>query len=181
MVTPARAQQRGGSSRLEVSAEFLAVASRDRSAETLRALYLHARIGAMFAYTPVDIFAQLSALPLIFKLWLLWLGGVCIVLPLFLLRHRLARVIVAYQVGNLVFISWIALSLGLVRLTSLAHIVFWTPMLIHVYCQLPTVPRRSPFGIFLRLFLATAAVSLVFDYADVCRYFLGDRGIVGQE
>ena len=53
---------------------------------------------------------------------------------------------------------------------NLTHVVFWTPAVIVLARSLRTLNRRSIYGIWHLLALATMVVSLVFDYRDAFRY-----------
>ncbi len=132
----------------------------------------------MFEYSLSDLAAQFGALPLPLHLWIGWLALICFVVPCLFIRRREARVILGLQACNLIFIVAIALAFGLVRLTSLAHVVFWTPMAVYAIRWIPVTERSSAFGLWLRVFALTVLVSLAMDYVDVARYLLGDRAIV---
>jgi hypothetical protein len=117
------------------------------------------------------------------QLWLYWLVFGAFVLPLALLiwrQSRLAAVLtlVAGVLAGLA-VNWIFEGYGYVRLLGLGHIPFWTPLAIYLYLQwkradMPIWPRRI-----ILVVLATLVVSLLFDSADVARYVLGERAVMG--
>ncbi|MBI3435590.1 MAG: hypothetical protein HY056_11010 [Proteobacteria bacterium] len=119
---------------------------------------------------------QLAQLPGHLQLWLAWLAIVSFLGPLALIRHRLARVVLLFQLANAALGAVLGLSLGLVRLLGLSHVIFWTPMLIVVARAIPSLTRNSALGIWARVFALTILLSLVLDYIDVARYILGERG-----
>ncbi len=111
--------------------------------------------------------------------WLYVLVFSIVVLPLSLLiwkQTRLAAVVtVAASVLAGVGVSKLYDQLGYVKLLGLPHIILWTPLAWFLWRQikrndLPQWPRRI-----MQVVLAVFVVSLVFDYADVARYVLGER------
>ena len=117
--------------------------------------------------------------PLWVRLWLDWLLFGAIALPLLLFIWRQTRI-----VGVVTFIAnipagygtgWLYDHMGYVKLLGLAHIIFWTPLVIYLYMQLkrtdlPKWPRRI-----IILVLVTIVISLAFDYIDALRYLIGER------
>lgn len=83
-----------------------------------------------------------------------------------------------FQLGNAALGSVLGLTFGLVRLLGLAHVVFWTPLVIYVLRHLPALPRPTLLGIWVRVFLVTILASLLLDYIDVVRYPFGDRNLL---
>ena len=64
---------------------------------------------------------------------------------------------------------------GYTRLLGLAHVLYWTPLVIYLYRRLSNFVGPPLFERWLRLLLATNGLSLVIDYVDVARYLFGDR------
>jgi hypothetical protein len=114
--------------------------------------------------------------------WLYVLVFSILVLPLSLLIWKQTRLtaiitIAASFIAGL-GVSWIYDKLGYVKLLGLPHIILWTPLAVYLYGQIrrqdmPIWPKRI-----MVVVLAMFAVSLVFDYADVARYILGETGKV---
>lgn len=107
--------------------------------------------------------------------WIAWLGVVN-VLALAFLSEVEARWTLAAFVGSFLFMSILHATSGYNRLLGLAHIVFWTPLLIYLYRRLTRLVGPRLFEAWIRLLLATIGLSLVIDYVDVLRYLMGDRG-----
>lgn len=67
---------------------------------------------------------------------------------------------------------------GMVRLLGLPHVILWTPIVIYLIA----VSRRAGLAALPKWILSLVAliitISLVFDYYDVIRYFLGDTAPV---
>lgn len=119
-------------------------------------------------------------LPTWVQLWLnvLLLGAFIAPLSLFIWKQtRLAALLTLLASGIAAF-SIITMydSLGLVRLLGLPHIILWTPLVIYLIktSRKPDLPK-APMWI-IRFICATIVISLIFDYADVIRYFFGDTG-----
>ena len=131
----------------------------------------------MFQYGPSDMVAQMLDLPAIPLVWVAWLTFITYVAPLFFLRHRMARVVLGWMAASLVLAVVIWSSLGLVRLVSLAHLVFWTPALVYILRNRAST-WKTPFEVWAHLAGASMAISLVLDAIEVARYALGDTGLV---
>lgn len=69
-------------------------------------------------------------------------------------------------------------NLGMVRLLGLPHVILWTPIVIFLIAvsrreSTPNIPKWI-----LRVIALIITISLVFDYYDVIRYFLGDTASI---
>jgi hypothetical protein len=51
-----------------------------------------------------------------------------------------------------------------------------TPLFVYLFGRAKNGEMILPFRLVIWLFVATLAVSLAFDYVDVVRYLLGERG-----
>lgn len=67
---------------------------------------------------------------------------------------------------------------GMVRLLGLGHVVFWTPLAWYLFKRLRKNPPPPVFRIAMTILLVTIVVALIFDYADVVRWLLGERDSV---
>lgn len=66
---------------------------------------------------------------------------------------------------------------GFVRLLGIVHVVYWTPLAIYLWRRRAQWRvKESLAGKWIALLFATIVVSLAFDYTDVVRYLLGERG-----
>ncbi len=65
---------------------------------------------------------------------------------------------------------------GYQRILGLAHVIFWTPLLLWLWSRRDRWRVRDTLsGKWVLLFSLTIFVSLLMDYADVVRYLLGER------
>jgi len=119
-----------------------------------------------------------ALLPMWVQIWLNFLLLGAFILPITLLIWKQTRITGIITLLASVIASFVIMSmydkLGLVRLLGLPHIIFWTPIVIYLLKQfqradVPKIPK----GI-IAVITVTIVISLVFDYYDVIRYFLGD-------
>ncbi|MCA0927824.1 hypothetical protein [Ruegeria profundi] len=113
------------------------------------------------------------------QIWLNILSFGAFLLPISLLIWRQSRVAsIITLISSMLAaagVIFIFNQLGYVRLMGLGHIIPWTPLAFYLWYQqaradMPEPPRRI-----IRFILLTITISLVFDYADVVRYLLGER------
>ena len=76
------------------------------------------------------------------------------------------------------FLAWIILTLynvyGYTRILGLSHIIVWTPLLPYLLIQRRPFTEENWTGRYLYWFMGVITISLIFDYIDVIRYFMGD-------
>lgn len=114
--------------------------------------------------------------------WLYALLFGILVLPLALLLWKQTRLTAVITIAAAVIagfgVSWLYDRLGYVKLLGLPHILVWTPLALYLYGQIkredmPVWPRRI-----MIVIMAMFVVSLAFDYVDIVRYMLGERGTI---
>lgn len=113
------------------------------------------------------------------QIWLNVLLFGAFILPLTLVFWKQSRMAALFSVlasiGSAAGVMWIFAQLGYVKLLGLPHLIFWTPLCFYLYRQImrvdmPVWPKRIMVVIAMTIF-----ISLVFDYADVARWLLGER------
>ncbi len=112
-------------------------------------------------------------------LWLQgWVGWMMLLntAALLFLRTTEGRVVLACWIANIITMSVLYELFGYVRLLGLSHVIWWTPLVIYLFA------RRNRFGggalrVWLWVLLLTNTTSLVIDYIDVFRYFMGDGAL----
>ncbi len=124
---------------------------------------------------PIDFVRHLLQQPLWVQVWVAWLGLVNFASVAFLQRKEGRVVLVAVFVANMICMSALFALNGFNRLLGLSHVLWWTPLLVYLVLRLKQTSSDSPFGKWLRILVATNALSLVLDYSDVVRFLLGDR------
>lgn len=115
--------------------------------------------------------AEVEKQPLWVQIWLNILGPVNIAAIFFIFKSRLAWIVLGAIALSFIGILYLYAEFGYVRLLGLPHIVFWTPMLLYFWKIVPGL-EPSLLKKYLYLVMAINFISLMFDYADVARYFL---------
>ncbi len=114
--------------------------------------------------------------------WLLiWLGimGLTVLLAIpFAIKDWRARWAIIAMIGNVVVMSALFEKFGFTRILGLAHIIFWTPLLAYLWKNRKAHADRIWTNRWARLAMVVILISLLFDYADVIRWLLGERGVV---
>lgn len=114
--------------------------------------------------------------PLWLQVWVGWLVLVNVAGALVFIRRPEAKWVLIAMVGNAIFMNWLFAEYGYQRILGLAHVVFWTPLLIYLWLRRRQWDLKSLGGKWLAVLFATDLTSLIIDYVDVARYFAGDRG-----
>ena len=122
----------------------------------------------------MDFAKELLSQPWWLVVWIGGMGAVNMAALAFVGRIE-ARWTLAAFTAAFVTMNLLHAVVGYVRLLGLAHVLFWTPLLIYLWPRLSSYPSSSAYGLWLRLLFATNAVSLIIDYVDVIRYVFGDR------
>ena len=94
-------------------------------------------------------------------------------LLLFVWQDKRARWAFLAWLLNAVMILSLYELYGYVRILGLSHIIAWTPLLIYLLKQRKAFTQENWAGRYLYWFMLVISVSLVFDYYDVYRYFMG--------
>lgn len=123
---------------------------------------------------PIDFVRHLLQQPLWVQVWVAWLGLVNFASVAFLQRKE-GRVVLAVFAANMICMSALFALNGFNRLLGLSHVLWWTPLLVYLVLRLKQTSSDSPFDKWMRILVATNALSLVLDYSDVVRFLLGDR------
>ncbi len=112
--------------------------------------------------------------------WFYWLGYAIVATPVILAFSRATRrdalIVLLTNISVVASMGWLYEQIGYVRLLGIVHVILWTPLFVYLFCRAKKGEMTLPFRLVIWLFAATLAVSLAFDYVDVVRYLLGDRG-----
>ena len=122
---------------------------------------------------------HMMAQPLWVVIWLLIMGALHIAAVPLAIKDWRPRIMVIVMIVNLIFMSALFTQYGYTRILGLAHVIFWTPLLAYLWKSRNAHPERIWTVRFVRLAMVIIFISLLFDYADVIRYVLGDHAIVG--
>ena len=112
------------------------------------------------------------------RVWLplLMLGGFLAPLALLIWRQTRLTGVITFLASLIaaVGIDYMYKQMGYVKLLGLPHVIVWTPLVAYLIIRLrrddlPVWPTRL-----IKFIIAILCISLVFDYVDVARYFLGN-------
>ena len=118
--------------------------------------------------------AYVAALPMWVQYWMYWMMAVLFAAPLiFAFWRPEARWLLLAMIAALVSTMALGMAVGWNKLWGATHLVFWTPVVVYYVRRWPVVEKRSVFGVWFVLALATMIVSLVFDAKDVVEYLMG--------
>ena len=111
--------------------------------------------------------------------WLYWMSFALTVLPAILLFSKTTRldavIITVTNIAMLWGMSTFYDMMGFVRLMGIVHVILWTPLFIYLLRRVRSGEIPIFFKATMILFMATIALSLVFDYTDTIRYIMGER------
>jgi len=124
-----------------------------------------------------------ASLPAWVRLWMGWMSAVLPTCLLFAPWKAEARWTLLALVLSLAAANAIGLLFGWSRLWSLAHVLFWTPLVIYLARRWPKLSFRPRIGghpreltplfrLWAVLTLGTMGISLVFDSVDLLRFAL---------
>ena len=116
--------------------------------------------------------SELSGQPLWVQIWVYYLTLINLASIFFVKRIEPRWVFVAFLFAATSMMVLFALQ-GFTRLLGLGHIIFWTPLILYLWGRRGDIYLTRPSGIYLHLVFLTIVISLVFDYVDLVRYFLG--------
>ena len=118
--------------------------------------------------------AYVATLPVWVVYWMYWMLGILAVGSLVFSLFRVeARWLLLSFVLTLISTMALGMAIGWNKLWGVTHLVFWTPVVIYYIRRWPFVEKKSVFGVWFVLALATMIVSLVFDAKDLVEYLMG--------
>ncbi len=113
--------------------------------------------------------------PLWLQGWIGWMVLVNVAGGLIFIRRPEAKWVLIAMAGNVLFMNWLFAEFGYQRILGLAHVVFWTPLLIYLWMRRQNWGLQTTAGKWLAVLFATNLTSLAVDYIDVARYLAGER------
>lgn len=122
-----------------------------------------------------NMMIKIMAEPIWLQAWVGWMMLLNTAALLFL-KHKQAKVVLAVWVGNVITMAVLYEMVGYVRLLGLSHVIWWTPLVIYLFRQRKQFPTGAG-ATWLWIVLLTNSASLVIDYLDVLRYFMGDGAL----
>lgn len=121
--------------------------------------------------------ADLETAPLWVQYWVQFMGLVFVPAIPFAFFRVEARWAVLVMFLTLPAMIALHSAVGFVRLLGVVHVVIWTPFVFLLWRRRRDWRVKETLsGKWIALLFATMIVSLAFDYSDVARWFLGERG-----
>lgn len=118
--------------------------------------------------------AYIAALPAWVQYWMYWMLAVLGLGSLvFSFFRSEARWLLAAFLASGVAAMGLGMTIGWNKLWGVTHLVFWTPVALLFIRRWGQIDKRSVYGVWFVLALATMIVSLVFDAKDAVEYLLG--------
>ncbi len=124
--------------------------------------------------TMLGFMGAVMRLPMPWPLWLLVLVTVNMVAPLFFLGSvEAVAVLIVFGASAMIMMVLYA-KYGFVRLLGVGHVA-WLGLVPWLAFRLSENAVGSSLWLFIAAVIAADALSLIFDIADVVRYWRGDR------
>ncbi len=121
--------------------------------------------------------ADLAAAPPWVGVWVNFMGIVLAFSIPFSLKRVEARWALLVMVLSAPAMIALHAAIGYSRLLGIVHVVLWTPFVVWLWRRRDRWRVKETLsGKWIALVFATMIVSLAFDYADVARWLLGERG-----
>ena len=116
---------------------------------------------------------DLGTQPVWVQIWVTWLALINSASVIFVFTRPETRwTLIAWIVAFCSVFGLYAIF-GFERILGLGHIIAWTPLLWYLWRRRGDNFLTHWSGIYLHLLFLTNLISLVFDYVDLVRYFLG--------
>ena len=126
---------------------------------------------ARYQATQTEMQTYVASLPLWVNVWRGWMFAVFTTAVFFLIWKREARWLVVTMVVSLLGYNLVSMFSGVGRFPSIAFVVFWTPLAIHLARRIRRLEGERTFDRIYRgwvgVALATLCVSLGFDVYNV--------------
>ncbi|MFN4354746.1 hypothetical protein [Parvibaculum sp.] len=118
--------------------------------------------------------AYIAALPAWVQYWMYWmlavLGLGSLVFSFF--RSEARWLLLGFVLSGVAAMG-LGMTIGWNKLWGVTHLVFWTPVALLFIRRWSRIDKRSVYGVWFVLALATMIVSLVFDAKDAVEYVMG--------
>ncbi|NOX84170.1 MAG: hypothetical protein GXP06_14530 [Alphaproteobacteria bacterium] len=113
--------------------------------------------------------------PLWLQAWVGWMVLVNFIGAVVFIRRPEAKWVLGAIIAAALFMGWLHSQFGFQRILGLAHVAFWTPLLVYLWRRRQQWDLSALSGKWLAAVFVTDLTSLVIDYIDVARYLAGER------
>ena len=107
------------------------------------------------------------------KIWLVWMFLANFSSLAFVKNHVSARWVLAAMVGNLIGMNLLLRNVGPGPLTSIPHILLWTPLMVYLAIVWKKTDRKTVFLYWLSALIMTDSTSLILDYRAMVLHLRG--------
>ncbi len=124
----------------------------------------------------VTLVADILLKPVWLQAWVGWMVFVNLVGSIIFLGARVeAKWVLLAFLGAALSMEAMYQQFGYQRILGLAHVIFWTPLVIYLWRRHQGGGRPGMASKWLAVVFATNLTSLAIDYIDVARYLSGER------
>lgn len=124
-----------------------------------------------------SFYQDLNAAPEWVQVWVNFMGAVFALGIVFAFRRIEARLALLVMAVTIPAMIGLHSAIGYSRLLGIVHVVLWTPLAVWLWRRRGAWRAKETLsGKWIALLFATIIVSLAFDYADVVRWLMGERG-----
>ena len=122
--------------------------------------------------------AQMGTLPKAVSLWMNWMTICFLLSVLFVWKHKAARwalLVFALTMPGALLVFKLT---NTVHLLGIVHYLLWAPLAVYLYkneLKSTAFNKKSIYGVWVYLLLATIAICLVFDLWDFSQIALGNK------
>lgn len=119
---------------------------------------------------------DMQAGPVWVSVWVSFMGVVLLLAVPFAIKRAEARWTIIAMFCVFPLMMWFYSRFGYQRVLGMAHVIFWTPLVIYFWlrrCEWRV--KETLGGKWILVVFITMCTSLVIDYVDVIRYFMGHR------
>jgi hypothetical protein len=130
-------------------------------------------VGTSFMEQELSLFERLYHGPALTFWWTRVIDVTNWLAVIFAFRDKRAHWMLTAWLTYIIIILALYDNYGFVRILGLAHMIAWTPLVIYLWRQRKPFGQETFTGKYLYVAMAVLGTSLIFDYIDVAKYFLG--------
>ena len=113
--------------------------------------------------------------PLWLQVWINWMVLINLSAVFFIWTRVEPRWVLFAFFGSTLTMNILYALYGYEKILGLAHLIFWTPLLIYLFARRHLIGRQGAGAIYLALLFGTNLTSLVVDVMDVAQWLTSAR------
>jgi hypothetical protein len=118
--------------------------------------------------------AYIAAGPVWVQVWINIMMVTIVASLIFVRGDWRPRLVILSMIPIVLLMTYLFNTFGYTRILGLAHIPFWTPLVVYLVRSFKPEDRQTWTGRYLYVITAVMCISLAFDFLDVARYLMGD-------